>query len=135
MNYEKENICNTRIMKTGKYYFAIHCEIFCCKTWIMKKWTICLQYMNYEKWKCLFTIHELWKQDKFAKHELWKYLFAIHELWKQENIRLQYMNYENLFLQIMNFKNRKISPQYTNLENMKIFVCNTWIMKIFVCYT
>ncbi len=45
----------------------------------------------------------------------WKYLFAIHELWKKLNISLQYMNYTKMY--------------NMNYENMKMFVCNTWIMK------
>ncbi len=52
-------ICNTWIMKTGKY----------------------LHYMNYENIKMLFAVHELWKY-LFAMHELWKCPFETHELWK-----------------------------------------------------
>ncbi len=60
--------------------------------------------MNYEKRKCLFAIHELWKYP-FETHEYEKIkiLLSIHELW---NICLKYMNYEKWNCsQCMNYEN------------------------------
>ncbi len=95
MNYENMKIfvCNTWIMKTGIYYFAIHYENFCLQNMNLKIWKYL--FAIHELWKYLFAIHELRKQENicitwimktlkclFAVHELWKYLFAMQELWK-----------------------------------------------------
>ncbi len=100
----KTFVCNTLIMKIGKY----------------------LQYMIYEKMK-MFAICKLWEQEmiflQYMKYEkkkskqikkIGKYLFAIHELWERENICLQYMNYENMEMSVC------------NTWIMKIFVCYTF---------
>ncbi len=83
MNYE--NICWHYINyeKLNVYSQYLNYEIFVGITLIMKKL------------KCLFAIHELWKQENicitwimktlkclFAVHELWKIVVAMHELWK-----------------------------------------------------
>ncbi len=107
MNYEKHEIfvCNTWIMKTWIYYFAIHYEnfslqnmnfenmkIFVCNTWIMKIFvgiTLIMKKIKFVRntWIMKTFICNTWIMKTGNICIIWimktlKCLFAVHELWK-----------------------------------------------------
>ncbi len=64
MNYENRKI--------SALHELWNIKMFICNTWIMKTGKYLL-YMNMKTLKYLFAIHELWKQENICLHELWKH--------------------------------------------------------------